>query len=53
VSIEHNNTYQKDLINDLMISKGYVQVLPEESKWDSWFVLPEVYENLTRRLGIQ
>jgi FkbM family methyltransferase len=53
VSIEHNNTYQKDLINDLMISKGYTQVLPEESKWDSWFVLPEVCEDLTRRLGIQ
>lgn len=52
VSIEHNNTYQKDLINDLMIYNGYVQVLPEESKWDSWFVLPEVYQDLTRRLGI-
>jgi FkbM family methyltransferase len=52
VSIEHNNTYQKDLINDLMIYNGYVQVLPEESKWDSWFVLPEVYENITRGLGI-
>jgi FkbM family methyltransferase len=51
MSVEHNNTYTKDLINDLLISKGYINVLPEESKWDSWYVLPEVYSNLVERLG--
>lgn len=52
ITVEHNNTYTKDLINDLMISKGYIQILPEESKWDSWYVLPEVMEDLKDRLEI-
>lgn len=53
ISIEHNNTYQKDLINDLMKSKGYIQVLPEESKWDSWFVSQDVYIQMRVRLDNQ
>lgn len=51
ITVEHNNTYTKDLIHDLLISKGYINILPEESKWDSWYVLPEVYNNLCDRLG--
>ena len=51
ITVEHNNTYTKDLINDLLISKGYINVFPEESKWDSWYVLPEVYNSLCDRLG--
>lgn len=51
ITVEHNNTYQKDLINDLMSDRGYRQVLAEESKWDSWFVSQEVYNNTVERLG--
>lgn len=51
ITVEHNNTYTKDLINDLLISKGYINILPEESKWDSWYVLPEIYDRLCDRLG--
>jgi len=48
ITVEHNNTYTKDLIHDLLLSNGYVNLLPEESKWDSWYVLPEVYERISK-----
>jgi FkbM family methyltransferase len=48
ITVEHNNTYQRDLINELIISKGYVQIMPEESKWDSWFVSQNIYERLPK-----
>lgn len=48
ITVEHNNTYTKDLINDLLSSKEYIQILPEESKWDSWFVSQEIYERLPK-----
>lgn len=51
ITVEHNNTYTKDLINDLLISKGYINILPEESKWDSWYVSPDVYNSVADRLG--
>lgn len=47
ITVEHNNTHTKDLINNLLSSKGYIQILPEESKWDSWFVSEEIYERIT------
>jgi len=48
ITVEHNNTYTKDLINDLLSSKGYIQILPEESKWDSWFVSQDIHERLPK-----
>lgn len=53
VTIEHNNTYQEPLINDLMTEQGYIQIMPEESKWDSWFVSHEVYDNLINNIIIE
>ena len=47
ITVEHNNTYTKDLINNLLISKGYIMILPEESRWDSWFVSQEVYDRIS------
>jgi FkbM family methyltransferase len=44
ITVEHNNTYQRDLINQLLPEKGYIQIMPEESRWDSWFVSKEIYE---------
>lgn len=48
ITVEHNNTYTKDLIADLLTSKGYVMIMPEESKWDSWFVSKEVYDRISQ-----
>jgi FkbM family methyltransferase len=53
ITVEHNNTYTKDLINDLLLSKGYIQILPEESKWDSWYVLPDVMIDINKRMEIE
>jgi len=53
ITIEHNNTYQEPLINDLMTEQGYVQIMPEESKWDSWFVSQDVYDNLVNNIIIK
>jgi FkbM family methyltransferase len=49
ITVEHNNTYQEGLINDLLSGKGYVQIMPEESKWDSWFVSQKIYESLVNK----
>jgi FkbM family methyltransferase len=45
ITVEHNNTYQKPMIDSLLISQGYVNVFPEDSQWDGWYVLSDVYEN--------
>jgi hypothetical protein len=36
------------LINEFLKEKGYIQIMPEESKWDSWFVSEEIYERLPK-----
>lgn len=51
ITVEHNNTYQKPLIHSLLISKGYINVFPEDSKWDGWYVLPDVYNNAKIRFN--
>lgn len=51
ITVEHNNTYTKDLIHDLLLSKGYVNILPEESKWDSWYVSQEIYDRMVSVYG--
>lgn len=48
ITVEHNNTYQRELINEFLKEKGYIQIMPEESKWDSWFVSQEIYERLPK-----
>jgi FkbM family methyltransferase len=51
ISVEHNSTYQKPMIDSLLTSYGYVNVFPEESKWDGWYVLSDVYESAKAALN--
>ena len=52
ISVEDHNQEAKAKINELLVSRGYVHVLEVGSAWDSWYVLPEVYEEMINRLGI-
>lgn len=38
ICVEHNFTPSRKKIQDLLSSKGYVQILPEVSEWDDWFI---------------
>lgn len=46
ITVEHNYSSTKNKIDDLMKSKGYVKILEEFSKWDSWFVPQDIYERI-------
>jgi hypothetical protein len=39
LDIKNNNK-----IKNLLISKGYVHIFPEISKWDLWFISPKFFE---------
>jgi FkbM family methyltransferase len=45
-TIEHNFTMQREKIISLMNSNDYIQVLPEVSFFDGWFIKKESFENL-------
>lgn len=38
IAVEHNYGSDRSLVRELMTSKGFQQVLPEESRYESWFV---------------
>ena len=38
ITCEHNFTESRQSIHNLLISKGYVQVFPQMSKFDDWYV---------------
>lgn len=38
ICVEHNYTQSRELVLDLLQSKGYVRVLEDVSEWDDWFV---------------
>ena len=42
ITVEHNFTEQRERINQLLLSKGYKQVLKEISSFDDWYVLKEL-----------
>ena len=46
ICIEHNFTPNRQKIQDLLVSKGYLQVYPELSQYDDWFVL-ETNQNIS------
>jgi FkbM family methyltransferase len=46
ITIEHNYTSNKENIDKLLESKGYVKILEDFSKWDSWFVCSDIYERI-------
>ena len=45
-SIEHNYTKQREEIHDLMTQLGFVRVLTEFSKFDDWYVRPDLVPEL-------
>ena len=52
LTIEHNETVNRGPLEDIMKKNGYVNVLPEESKWDGWFLSEDTVNNLNRKLRI-
>lgn len=40
-SIEHNNTPNERLLDDLLARRGYQRVFPEFSQWDGWYRLAD------------
>jgi FkbM family methyltransferase len=52
LTIEHNETVNRGPIEELMKKNGYINILPEESRWDGWFVSQEVFNDLNVRLGL-
>ena len=44
ISVEHNYTPQRELLNKLLVSKGYKRRFEGMTRWDDWYV----YEGLER-----
>lgn len=38
ITVEHNFTDQRELIQDLLVSNGYVRVCEEASRFDDWYL---------------
>ena len=38
ITCEHNFTESREKIHDLLIAKGYIQIFPNVSKFDDWYV---------------
>lgn len=49
ITVEHNHTENKVPIENLLKEKGYIQILANLSRHDSWFVSKEVYNKLIER----
>lgn len=43
-TIEHNFTFNRDLINDLLTNLGYIRILASVSNHEDWYVLPSCYK---------
>jgi len=46
ITVEHNYTDNRDKIQLLLVSKGYIRVLSSISQFDDWYVKPELLKNL-------
>lgn len=42
ITVEHNGTSARKEIFEVLSSHGYVRILRRSSRWDDWYVLPEV-----------
>jgi FkbM family methyltransferase len=49
ITVEHNHTENKVPIENLLKEKGYIQILENISRHDSWFVSQEVFNSLVSR----
>lgn len=49
ITVEHNHTENKVPIENLLKEKGYIHILENKSRHDSWFVSQEVFNELVSR----
>jgi FkbM family methyltransferase len=42
ISVEHNFTENENKIEDLLISHGYIRILPKASEFDGWYINPSI-----------
>lgn len=49
MTVEHNHTENKALIEAFLPEKGYVQVLHNQSRHDAWFVSQKIFNELLSR----
>ena len=49
MTIEHNHTENKALIEAFLPEKGYIQVLHNQSRHDAWFVSQKIFNELVSR----
>lgn len=47
ICCEHNYTSNRDLVFDLLTSKGYIRVFKNYSKFDDWYIHKSVHDRLT------
>jgi hypothetical protein len=47
ICCEHNYTANRDLVFDLLTSKGYIRIFSSYSKFDDWYIHKSVHECLT------
>lgn len=47
ICCEHNYTSNRDLVFDLLTSKGYIRVFNNYSKFDDWYIHTSVHDRLT------
>lgn len=48
ITVEHNYNSNRENIDNLIESKGYVKVLNELSQFDSWFIKSDIYERISK-----
>lgn len=48
ITVEHNYNLNRNNIDNLIESKGYVKVLNELSQFDSWFIKSDIYERISK-----
>jgi FkbM family methyltransferase len=46
ITVEHNYTDNRDKIYDLLISKGYIRIMENLSKWDDWYIHESVQKTI-------
>lgn len=48
ITVEHNYNSNREEIDSLIESKGYVNVLQDLSQFDSWFIKSDIYERISK-----
>ena len=49
ITVEHNHTENKVPIENLLQEKGYIHILHNKSRHDSWFISKEIFNELISR----